>query len=127
MERKLGAWPLEIRKVIYTTNTIENMNRGIRKYTQFVDKQSATKAIFLAIQNIEKSWQKPIQNWIFYTNLLLSLQKQSFRQLKTNLHNLFYGLGKIEILEGEKGKEIILKLQTRKAFCLDKNWRCWKV
>ncbi len=59
--------PLEIRKVIYTTNTIENMNRGIRKYTktkiQFVDKQSATKAIFLAIQNIEKSWQKPIQNW----------------------------------------------------------------
>ena len=26
-------FPLEIRKIIYTTNTIENLNRGIRKYT----------------------------------------------------------------------------------------------
>ena len=26
-------YPLELRKIIYTTNTIENLNRGIRKYT----------------------------------------------------------------------------------------------
>lgn len=59
-------YPLEIRKIIYTTNTIENLNRGIRKYTktkvQFVDDQAAAKAVYLAILNIEKKWSMPIQN-----------------------------------------------------------------
>lgn len=60
-------YPMEIRKIIYTTNTIENLNRGIRKYTktkvQFVDDQAAQKAVYLAIMNIEKKWSMPIQNW----------------------------------------------------------------
>lgn len=60
-------FPLEIRKIIYTTNTIENLNRGIRKYTktrvQFVDDQAAQKAVYMAIMNIEKKWSMPIQNW----------------------------------------------------------------
>jgi len=60
-------YPLEIRKIIYTTNTIENLNRGIRKYTktkvQFVDDNSVQKAVYLAIMNIEKKWNMPIQNW----------------------------------------------------------------
>ncbi len=60
-------FPLEIRKLIYTTNTIENLNRGIRKYTkskvQFVDDMAAIKAVYLAITNIEKKWNMPIQNW----------------------------------------------------------------
>jgi transposase-like protein len=60
-------YPLEIRKIIYTTNTIENLNRGIRKYTkakvQFPDDNAVQKAVFLAIINIEKKWNMPIQNW----------------------------------------------------------------
>src|SRR5690606_39899421 len=60
-------YPLEIRKIIYTTNTIENLNRGIRKYTktkvQFTDDQAAAKAVYLAILNIEKKWSLPIPNW----------------------------------------------------------------
>jgi putative transposase len=60
-------FPLEIRKIIYTTNTIENLNRGIRKYTktkvQFPDDQAAEKAVYLAIRNIEKKWSQPIANW----------------------------------------------------------------
>jgi transposase-like protein len=60
-------YPLEIRKIIYTTNTIENLNRGIRKYTktkvQFVDDNAALKAVFLSIRNIEQKWDMPIQNW----------------------------------------------------------------
>ena len=60
-------YPLEIRKLIYTTNTIENLNRGIRKYTktkvQFVDDNAAQKAVYMAIMNIEKNWNKPIKNW----------------------------------------------------------------
>lgn len=60
-------YPLEIRKIIYTTNTIENLNRGIRKYTktkvQFTDDNAVQKAVYLAIMNIEKKWSMPIQNW----------------------------------------------------------------
>lgn len=60
-------YPMEIRKIIYTTNTIESLNRCIRKYTktkvQFPDDQSAVKAVYLAINNIQKKWSMPIQNW----------------------------------------------------------------
>lgn len=60
-------YPLDIRKIIYTTNTIENLNRGIRKYTktkvQFTDDNAVQKAVYLAIINIEKKWNMPIQNW----------------------------------------------------------------
>jgi putative transposase len=60
-------FPLELRKIIYTTNTIENLNRGIRKYTktktQFPTENAATKSVFLAIQNIEKNWTGTIHNW----------------------------------------------------------------
>lgn len=60
-------FPLEIRKIIYTTNSIENLNRGIRKYTktkvQFPDDQAAEKAVYLAIMNIERKWTLCIQNW----------------------------------------------------------------
>ena len=60
-------YPLEIRKIIYTTNTIENLNRGIRKYTkskvQFIDDNAVIKAVYLSIANIEKKWDMPIQNW----------------------------------------------------------------
>ena len=60
-------FPMEIRKIIYTTNTIENLNRGIRKYTktkvQFVDNNSVLKAVYLSIMNLSKKWDMPIQNW----------------------------------------------------------------
>lgn len=59
-------YPIEIRKIIYTTNTIENLNRGIRKYTktkiQFIDDNAALKAVYLSIRNIEDKWNVPIQN-----------------------------------------------------------------
>lgn len=70
-------FPLEIRKIIYTTNTIENLNRGIRKYTktkvQFTDDQAAQKAVFLAIMNIEKKWSMPIQNWGYILHQFLTI------------------------------------------------------
>lgn len=60
-------YPLELRKIIYTTNTIENLNRGIRKYTktktQFPNENAASKSIYLSIKNIEEAWGKPLQNW----------------------------------------------------------------
>lgn len=60
-------YPLELRKIIYTTNTIENLNRGIRKYTktktQFPNENAASKSIYLAIKNIENAWLIPIKHW----------------------------------------------------------------
>lgn len=60
-------YPPELRRIIYTTNTIENLNRGIRKYTktktQFPNENAATKSIYLSIKNIEYAWNKSIQNW----------------------------------------------------------------
>jgi transposase-like protein len=60
-------YPLEIRKLIYTTNIIENLNKNIRKYTkcktQFPNKNSALKSVYLACRNTEKVWYKPIPNW----------------------------------------------------------------
>ena len=60
-------YPLEIRRIVYTTNTIESLNRGIRKYTKaksiFPHDQAALKAVYLAIGNIEKKWTMPIRNW----------------------------------------------------------------
>jgi len=70
-------FPLEIRKLIYTTNTIENLNRGIRKYTktkvQFTDDQAAFKAVFMAINNIQKKWSMPIQNWGYILHQFLTI------------------------------------------------------
>ena len=60
-------YPLEIRKIVYTTNIIESLNSGIRKYTKtktiFPHDQAALKAVYLAIGNIEKKWRFPIRNW----------------------------------------------------------------
>ena len=70
-------FPLEIRKIIYTTNTIENLNRGIRKYTktkvQFTDDAAAQKAVYLAIMNIEQKWNMPVQNWGYILHQFLTI------------------------------------------------------
>jgi transposase-like protein len=68
-------YPLELRKIIYTTNTIENLNRGIRKYTktktQFPNENAATKSVYLSIKNIEEAWTRPIPNWELILNQYL--------------------------------------------------------
>lgn len=61
------AYPEEIRKVIYTTNTIESMNRSICKIIKtrgaFPCDEAATTLMFLALQNIAKKWTLPIRDW----------------------------------------------------------------
>jgi len=59
-------YPMEIRRIIYTTNAIESLNSSIRKYTKtktvFPDDQAALKAVYLAIANVEKKWTYPIRD-----------------------------------------------------------------
>lgn len=60
-------FPMEIRKIIYTTNLIENLNGKIRKYTKnkmsFPTDDAVLKSAFLAIQEATKKWTMPIRDW----------------------------------------------------------------
>jgi transposase-like protein len=55
------ALPEALRRVVYTTNTIEAMHRQIRKAIKtrghFPDEQAATKLIYLAIERAETKWR----------------------------------------------------------------------
>ena len=70
-------YPMEIRKLIYTTNMIENINRNVRKFTKnktmFPDDDAVMKAVYLAIQNTSKIWTQPIKNWAIIASQFLIL------------------------------------------------------
>jgi transposase-like protein len=59
--------PPEIRKVMYTTNTIEAYHRQIRKITKtkgaFASDNALLKLAFLAIMDMEKAWKRRAFNW----------------------------------------------------------------
>ena len=61
------AYPPEIRRVIYTTNTIESLNMSLRKVTKnrgsFPNDEAMFKLLYLALTNISKRWTMPIKNW----------------------------------------------------------------
>jgi transposase-like protein len=56
------ALPDELRRAVYTTNTIEGLHRQIRKAIKtrghFPDEQAATKLIYLAIKRADAKWQR---------------------------------------------------------------------
>ena len=70
-------FPLEIRKIIYTTNLIENLNGKIRKYTKnklsFPTDEAVLKSVYLALREATKKWSMPIQNWGIILNQFLTL------------------------------------------------------
>ena len=61
------AYPMDIRKAIYTTNAIESLNSVIRHATKkrkiFPTDDSVKKVVYLAIMAASKKWTMPIQNW----------------------------------------------------------------
>ena len=60
------AFPPEVRRVIYTTNAIEALNRQLRKAIKtkghFPNEEAARKLIYLAISNATPAWTKT-RNW----------------------------------------------------------------
>ncbi len=60
-------YPKDIRKVIYTTNIIESLNRTLRKSVknrgQFPTEDSLMKVLYLAIRGVSKKWTQPIRDW----------------------------------------------------------------
>lgn len=60
-------YPPAIRKLIYTTNTIEGYHRQIRKVTKnkgvFTSDMALLKLIYLATERIQEKWTMPLSNW----------------------------------------------------------------
>ena len=56
-----------IRKIMYTTNTIESLNRQFRKFTKtksvFPTNMSLLKCLYLSTKNISKKWEQAYRNW----------------------------------------------------------------
>jgi len=68
-------YPNEIRKIIYTTNIIEGVNRQFRKVTKtksvFPSDASLEKILFLAAKNVMKKWTQRYRNWDQVLNQLM--------------------------------------------------------
>lgn len=60
------AFPAEVRQVIYTTNAVEALNRGLRKVIKnrgaFPSEEAALKLLYLALRNMSQKWET-VQHW----------------------------------------------------------------
>lgn len=78
-------FPLEIRKIIYTTNLIENLNGKIRKYTKnklsFPSDDAVMKSAYLATREATRKWTMPINNWGVILNQFLTIFEERVRLL----------------------------------------------
>src|SRR5215216_6266961 len=67
-------YPSEIRRLIYTTNSIEGYNRQLRKVTKtkgaFPTDEAARKLLFLVNRDITRKWTAPVPNWARIRNQL---------------------------------------------------------
>lgn len=61
------AYPPEIRRVIYTTNAVEAVNRSLRKVLKtrgaLPSDAALLKLLILALRPISQKWTRPITNW----------------------------------------------------------------
>ena len=60
-------YPPSIKKIIYTTNSIESLNSQLRKVTNnkrvFPNDDAVFKSLYLTIDYITAKWNMPIANW----------------------------------------------------------------
>jgi transposase-like protein len=68
-------YPADIRRMIYTTNTVEGYNRQLRKVTKsrgsFPTAEAVRKLLFLANRDIVKKWTNPMADWPAILNQLV--------------------------------------------------------
>ncbi len=61
------GYPSEVRRAIYTTNTIESLNMTLRKIIKnralFPSDEAVFKLVYLALRNISKRWTMPVRDW----------------------------------------------------------------
>jgi len=60
-------YPEPIRRIIYTTNAIENFNRQLRKVTKtksaFVSDDALLKQLYLTVTRVTEKWTMPLKDW----------------------------------------------------------------
>lgn len=60
-------YPAAVRKVMYTTNTVEGYHRQLRKVTKtkgaFSSDMALQKLVYLTVQNLQAKWEKTTYNW----------------------------------------------------------------
>lgn len=60
-------FPKDIRRIVYTTNIIESLNRTLRKAVKtrghFPSPDAVFKVLYLATQNAAKKWTMPVREW----------------------------------------------------------------
>ncbi len=61
------AFPLDVRRLLYTTNAIEALNsklrRAVRARGHFPNDEAALKLLFLVLNRSEKEWTMPAREW----------------------------------------------------------------
>lgn len=85
---QIFEYPPAIRKLIYTTNSIESLNAGLRKVTKgkgsFINETALIKVLYLRIQNLKTKWSKQIKNWKDVQNELAGIFEERFLQYIEN-------------------------------------------
>ena len=76
------AFPPAVRRVIYTTNSIESVNARLRKIIKtrghFPSDDAASKLIWLALRNITADWSRAAHNWKAAMNQFAILYQDRF-------------------------------------------------
>jgi len=76
------AFPPAVRRVIYTTNSIESVNAQLRKIIKtrghFPSDDAASKLIWLALRNITAEWSRSAHNWKKAMNQFAILYQDRF-------------------------------------------------
>lgn len=74
----------DIRRIMYTTNIIEGLNRQYRKVTKtksvFPSDQSLEKMLYLASENVTKKWTQRYRGWDQVLNQLIVLYGERLTQ-----------------------------------------------
>ena len=75
-----------VRKVIYTTNAIESLNRSLRKAIKtrghFPSDEAATKLLYLAIRNLTAQWKMPPKYWVEAMNQFAIMFEDRLQDLR---------------------------------------------
>jgi len=74
----------DVRRIMYTTNIIEGVNRQFRKVTKtkssFPSNTSLSKMLYLASQNVKKKWTQRYRNWDLVLSQLMLLYPERLSQ-----------------------------------------------
>ncbi len=74
-------YPTEIRTLIYTTNPIESLNRGLKKVSKnraiFPNEEALFILLYLTVNDISKKWTMRIRDWAtIYSQLNIYFEEQ---------------------------------------------------